>query len=71
MLMVGLNYVQLMSQLKTTNSDRAEYSQGIGYVANVEALQSEEVAAAILYAVTQPARVNVNEIMLRPLKQEC
>ena len=42
----------------------------LGYVANIEALESEDIASAILYAVTQPNRVNVNEILLRPLKQE-
>ena len=38
-------------------------------VAEMEPLESEDVAAAILYAVTQPRRVNVNEILLRPLDQ--
>jgi NADP-dependent 3-hydroxy acid dehydrogenase YdfG/DNA-binding transcriptional MerR regulator len=33
-------------------------------------LQSEDVANAILYAVTQPSYVNVNEILLRPTEQE-
>ena len=33
-------------------------------------LQSEDVAAAILYAVSQPPHVNVNEILLRPTDQE-
>ncbi|BBD64564.1 short-chain dehydrogenase/reductase SDR [Nostoc commune NIES-4072] len=33
-------------------------------------LQSEDVAAAIVYAVTQPPRVNVNEILIRPTGQE-
>ena len=33
-------------------------------------LQSEDVAAAILYAVSQPSHVNVNEILLRPTDQE-
>lgn len=33
-------------------------------------LRSEDVAAAILYAVTQPPHVNVNEILLRPTDQE-
>jgi NADP-dependent 3-hydroxy acid dehydrogenase YdfG len=33
-------------------------------------LQSEDVAAAILYAVGQPPHVNVNEILLRPTDQE-
>jgi len=33
-------------------------------------LQSEDVAAAILYAVSQPPHVNVNEILIRPTDQE-
>lgn len=33
-------------------------------------LQAEDIAAAILYAVTQPERVNVNEILIRPTEQE-
>ncbi len=33
-------------------------------------LESEDIAAAIVYAVTQPPRVNVNEILIRPTEQE-
>ena len=33
-------------------------------------LQSEDIAAAIVYAVTQPQHVNVNEILIRPTQQE-
>lgn len=33
-------------------------------------LQAEDIAAAILYAVTQPEHVNVNEILIRPTEQE-
>lgn len=33
-------------------------------------LASEDIAAAIVYAVTQPPHVNVNEILLRPTDQE-
>jgi NADP-dependent 3-hydroxy acid dehydrogenase YdfG len=32
-------------------------------------LESEDIANAILYAVTQPAHVNVNEILIRPTEQ--
>jgi NADP-dependent 3-hydroxy acid dehydrogenase YdfG len=38
--------------------------------AAMEGLEAEDVAAAVVYAVTQPARVNVNEILLRPTDQE-
>ena len=40
------------------------------FVANMTPLQSEDIAAAIVYAVTQPPRVNVNEILIRPTDQE-
>jgi NADP-dependent 3-hydroxy acid dehydrogenase YdfG len=33
-------------------------------------LQSEDIARAIAYAVTQPPHVNVNEILIRPTQQE-
>lgn len=33
-------------------------------------LESQDIAAAILYAVTQRPNVNVNEILLRPIAQE-
>ena len=33
-------------------------------------LQSEDIAAAIIYAVSQPQHVNVNEILIRPTQQE-
>lgn len=33
-------------------------------------LQSDDIARTILYAVSQPQHVNVNEILIRPLQQE-
>lgn len=33
-------------------------------------LESEDIAASIVYAVTAPQRVNVNEILIRPTEQE-
>ena len=32
-------------------------------------LESEDIAESILYAVTAPLRVNVNEILIRPTEQ--
>ncbi len=36
---------------------------------SIEALQPEDVAAAVMYAIAQPRRVDVNEILLRPTAQ--
>lgn len=40
------------------------------FVQSMTVLESEDIAAAIAYAVTQPPRVNVNEILIRPTDQE-
>lgn len=39
------------------------------WVKSLTPLESEDIAAAIIYAVTQPPRVNVNEILIRPTDQ--
>ena len=44
-----------------------------GFVENtkkMEALQAEDIANAILFAVDSPSYVNVNEILIRPTTQE-
>jgi NADP-dependent 3-hydroxy acid dehydrogenase YdfG len=35
----------------------------------LEILHAEDIANAIVYAVTQPPRVSVNEILIRPTQQ--
>lgn len=37
---------------------------------SMEQLQAEDIAAAVVYAVTQPRHVNVNEILIRPTQQK-
>jgi NADP-dependent 3-hydroxy acid dehydrogenase YdfG len=37
---------------------------------NMEILQSEDIANAVLYAIETPNHVNVNEILIRPTSQE-
>jgi NADP-dependent 3-hydroxy acid dehydrogenase YdfG len=41
----------------------------MGRFANMKRLESEDIAAGIVYAVTQPAHVSVNEILIRPTEQ--
>ena len=46
-----------------------EAKDGLSGLLSLDILQSEDVANAIAYAVTQPERVSVNEILIRPTQQ--
>ncbi len=43
--------------------------ESLGGLLNLEILQAEDIANAVVYAVTQPERVSVNEILIRPTQQ--
>jgi NADP-dependent 3-hydroxy acid dehydrogenase YdfG len=45
-------------------------SQSLAMAGTMNRLQATDIAAAIVYAVSQPAHVNVNEILIRPTEQE-
>jgi NADP-dependent 3-hydroxy acid dehydrogenase YdfG len=49
-----------------TDEDARESLVGL---LKMEILQAEDIANAIVYAVTQPERVSVNEILIRPTQQ--
>ena len=49
-----------------TDDDARESLSGL---MSLERLQAEDIASAIAYAVTQPERVSVNEILIRPTQQ--
>ena len=49
-----------------TDEDARESLSGL---LRIERLQAEDIAEAIVYAVTQPERVSVNEILIRPTQQ--
>jgi NADP-dependent 3-hydroxy acid dehydrogenase YdfG len=51
-------------------SDAASRTRVQAWQASMRQLQSEDIAAAILYAASQPDRVCVNEILVRPTDQE-
>ncbi|WP_412027569.1 SDR family NAD(P)-dependent oxidoreductase [Deinococcus yunweiensis] len=40
-----------------------------GRIKQMTPLEADDIAAAVVYATTQPQRVNVNEILIRPLDQ--
>jgi NADP-dependent 3-hydroxy acid dehydrogenase YdfG len=43
--------------------------ESVSGLMSLERLQAEDIANAIVYAATQPARVSVNEILIRPTRQ--
>jgi NADP-dependent 3-hydroxy acid dehydrogenase YdfG len=57
------------TELPNTITDKA-LEGFIESVKKMEALQAEDIANAIVYAVNSPKYVNINEILLRPLSQE-
>jgi NADP-dependent 3-hydroxy acid dehydrogenase YdfG len=60
----GAVKTEFVSQMRA--DIRAAVAQRLG---DMEQLESEDIAAAILYAVTQPPRVNVNILTLYPTQQ--
>ncbi|HVP62932.1 MAG TPA: SDR family NAD(P)-dependent oxidoreductase [Myxococcaceae bacterium] len=58
------------TELRDHVPDRETRDRIETWARSMRQLQSEDVAAAILYAVSQPPHVNVNEILLRPTDQE-
>mgnify|MGYP002760326717 FL=1 len=41
-----------------------------GMIESMTPLESDDIARAIIYAVTQPQHVNVNEVLIRPAEQQ-
>jgi NADP-dependent 3-hydroxy acid dehydrogenase YdfG len=62
----GLVATELPQQI----TDPAAKERAQNFYGSVKTLESEDIAAAIAYAVTQPPHVNVNEILIRPTEQE-
>jgi NADP-dependent 3-hydroxy acid dehydrogenase YdfG len=51
-------------------TDAAAKERTANFYGSLKNLDSEDIANAIAYAVTQPPHVNVNEILIRPTEQE-
>lgn len=58
------------TELQTHISDEKMKRQMEEMTRGMQPLQSDDIARTILYAVSQPQHVNVNEILIRPLQQE-
>jgi NADP-dependent 3-hydroxy acid dehydrogenase YdfG len=66
----GAVATELAASTKHEGAQEALTGEGGLYAKDADILQSEDIAAAILYVVTQPSHVNVNEVLIRPQIQE-
>ena len=57
------------SELKESTSDQ-ESSKAVKQLYKSWAISAESIARAIAYAIEQPADVDVNEIVVRPVAQD-
>jgi NADP-dependent 3-hydroxy acid dehydrogenase YdfG len=57
------------TELPTHITDE-EAKQGMSRFEGVEILEAEDIANAIVYSAIQPERVSVNEVLIRPSRQE-
>jgi NADP-dependent 3-hydroxy acid dehydrogenase YdfG len=46
-----------------------EAQEGISALYQLDILQPEDIASAIAYCVSQPERVSINEVLIRPTQQ--
>jgi NADP-dependent 3-hydroxy acid dehydrogenase YdfG len=67
----GIRVINVEPGLVRTEFPESSYPSAQRYYAQKEysPLEAEDVAAAAVYALEQPPRVSVNEIMLRPTEQ--
>jgi NADP-dependent 3-hydroxy acid dehydrogenase YdfG len=67
----GIRVIRVEPGLVRTEFPESSYPNAREYYAQREysPLEAEDVAEAVIYAVEQPPRVSVNEILVRPTKQ--
>jgi NADP-dependent 3-hydroxy acid dehydrogenase YdfG len=67
----GLRVINVEPGLVRTEFPESSYPDAKEYYAEkgFAPLEAEDVAAAVVYAVEQPARVSVNEVVVRPTEQ--
>jgi NADP-dependent 3-hydroxy acid dehydrogenase YdfG len=50
-------------------TEQAAQDPTLSWMRSITPLASEDIAAAIVYAVTQPAQVDVNELLIQPVTE--
>ncbi|UFP92942.1 SDR family oxidoreductase [Gloeobacter morelensis] len=61
---------ELINSVKDPEIKQALTSEGSFFGPDARMLQAQDIANAILYALSQPLRMNVCELLVRPLSQE-
>lgn len=59
------------TELQRSLADQAPADEALAWIRTKTPLASEDIAAAIVYAVTQPPQVDVNELLIRPMESVC
>jgi NADP-dependent 3-hydroxy acid dehydrogenase YdfG len=57
------------TELRDHITDQAAKQSALDFASSIRALQSDDIARAVLYVVTQPARVAINEVLVRSTDQ--
>ncbi len=57
------------TEMQEHTTDQAVKDPTLSWLRSITPLSSEDIAAAIVYAVTQPTQVDVNELLIRPTEQ--
>ncbi len=57
------------TEIQEHMADQAAKDRVLAQMQSITPLTSEDIAAAIVYAVTQPEQVDVNELLIRPTEQ--
>ena len=57
------------TEMQEHSTDQAVTDPALSWLRSITPIASEDIAAAIVYAVTQPAQVEVNELLIQPTEQ--
>jgi len=57
------------TEMQEHATDQAAQDPTLSWLRSITPLAREDIAAAIVYAVTQPAQVDVNELLIQPVME--
>jgi len=57
------------TEMQEHATEQAAQDSTLSWIGSITPLAREDIAAAIVYAVTQPAPVDVNELLIQPTEE--